>query len=109
MDEEGEDVDDEEHEAAPESVAGSDAPAEATIASHRSWDTLLVFHNQTAEEEPEHDSSSQTTHERVGSKPNGRLGAGDADDRVARLESRIEGLESHMGELKEMLAELLAR
>ncbi|KAJ2917119.1 hypothetical protein MD484_g3313, partial [Candolleomyces efflorescens] len=109
VDEEGEDDDNEEHEAVPESVAGSDAPAEATIASHRSWHTLLVFHNQTAEEEPEHESSSPTTHERVGSKPNGRLGAGDADDRVARLESRIEGLESHMGELKEMLAELLAR
>jgi hypothetical protein len=111
--EEGEDEEDEEDEAnppVPESVAGSEAPAEdgATISSHRSWHTLLVFQNQVAEEEPEHDSSSQGAHDHIDLKPSGNLGP-DADDKVARLESRIESLESHMNELKEMLAELLAR
>jgi hypothetical protein len=116
QDEEGEDKEDEEHEANPpaaKSVARSEAPAEdgAKISSHRLWHTLIVFQNQVAkvaEEEPEHDSSSQGAQDQIDLKPSGNLGP-DADDKVARLESRIGGLESRMNELKEMLAELLAR
>ncbi|RXW24392.1 hypothetical protein EST38_g1492 [Candolleomyces aberdarensis] len=112
--EEGEDEDedqDQEHGANPQG-AESEAPDQegATTSSHRSWHTLVVFQDKIAEDESEFHSSGQGVHQQVDPKPRENLGSGpDGEDRVARLESRIDSLESHMNQLKEMLAELLAR
>lgn len=92
----------------PESVVDSEE-AGPTTASHRSWHTLLLFQDQVAEEDSEFNPSGQGAPGPIHhAEDSGNLGPHE-DDRVARLEARMDGLESHMNELKEMLAELLAR
>jgi hypothetical protein len=77
-------------------VAGFDSE-EATTAFHRSSHTLLVFQDRRVPKSVDLNVNASGS-----IVPNG-------DDKVSSLESRIENLEFHMNEVKEMLAEVLAR
>jgi hypothetical protein len=80
-----------------ENAAGFHSEEEATTAFHRSWHTLLVLQDRRVSK-----SVDLNVNASGNVVPNG-------DDKVSSLESRIENLEFHMNEVKEMLAEVLAR